>query len=86
MKSSRFDDATARVMNSMKPRPSVKRDHKYMTRVLDRLLGAWTKQPELRLGQLLVDANTSFDIFYVEDEKLAQQTLEFAEQHSVPVA
>ncbi len=52
---------------------------------------AWTKYPELRLGQLLVNMNmTPVDIFYVEDDRwewllgeferfLAGQPTEFTE-------
>lgn len=40
--------------------------------VMERLLAAWMKMPELRLGQLLVAGVTGRDVFYVEDETLVR--------------
>jgi len=48
--------------------------------VIERILAVWEKNPQLRLGQLLVntmngidDEHTTRRIFYVEDEELAQR-------------
>jgi len=52
--------------------------------VIDRIFSAWTKAPQLRLGQLLVNANQATpmgnDCFYTEDERLARLTEEFVER------
>lgn len=47
--------------------------------VLASVLEAWRKKPELRLGQLLVNAVPGFysaPIFYVEDDELVRRLLE----------
>jgi hypothetical protein len=44
--------------------------------IVERILAIWSSKPELRLGQLLVGAYQQVtcrtDIFYVEDERLAE--------------
>lgn len=50
--------------------------------VIERLYECWLKQPELRLGQLIVNATyevhqRSGDIFYVEDEELVKLVEDF---------
>lgn len=40
--------------------------------VLDCIYGAWTRNPDLRLGQLLMVACKQKDLFYVEDFELAK--------------
>lgn len=42
--------------------------------IMERVLVVWEKHPELRLGQLLENAVadvTPFELFYIEDERLA---------------
>lgn len=45
--------------------------------VIERIYNAWLKAPQQRLGQLISNAtynkNTIKDIFYVEDEDLAEK-------------
>jgi hypothetical protein len=40
--------------------------------VVERLLAAWQRRPELRLGQLLVAGTPGYDVFYVEDADLVR--------------
>jgi hypothetical protein len=47
--------------------------------VLGRILRAWQRHPEMRLGQLLFNAACPFDIFYIEDETLANAVEGFSE-------
>ena len=52
--------------------------------VMERLLNAWQRVPELRLGQLIVNATlkrtvTTNDIFYTEDLLLVEQVEAFVE-------
>lgn len=59
------------------------RDHRYMTRVLDSILVAWTHAPELRLGQLLENAggrNSSSPMFYIEDSTLVDAVQKFDQE------
>ena len=54
------------------------RNPKRIKEICDRLAVAWEKYPDLRLGQLLSNAeniyrqenNTYFPLFYIEDEEL----------------
>lgn len=39
--------------------------------IVERILRAWSQVPELRLGQLWVNATMGRDDFYVEDDELA---------------
>ena len=65
------------------------RDHKHMSRVLDSLMVAWKMNPYLRFGQLLMNAGMELvdtydgapDLFYIEDEVLAQGVIRFSEAH-----
>ena len=48
--------------------------------ILNQILMAWKKMPEQRLGQLIDNATYNLyekDIFYIEDEALAQKVVEF---------
>lgn len=40
--------------------------------VMDRLLDAWLRVPELRLGQLIATSRASTEIFYTEDTALLE--------------
>lgn len=40
--------------------------------IVERLLAAWEKAPQLRLGQLIVAATQGRRLFHVEDEALAE--------------
>ena len=47
------------------------RDHKRISRILKLLEEYWEKNPDFRLGQIIVNLtpnNTYRDLFYVEDE------------------
>jgi hypothetical protein len=51
-------------------------------RTLRAIEEAWTKHPELRLGQLLVNANPRCsDIFYVADGEWSRLLKEFGEEN-----
>jgi uncharacterized protein YihD (DUF1040 family) len=39
--------------------------------VLNTIRNAWYANPDLRLGQLLVNATSDDDLYYIEDEDLA---------------
>ena len=62
-------------------------DFNHMKRTLDSLMVAWSMNPYLRLGQLLMNAGTrvlptqdgSPDLFYIEDDKLAAMALKYSE-------
>ena len=47
-------------------------DHDAKRLVCEMLLAAWQNQPELRLGQLLVNALGDVDLFYVDDFDLVE--------------
>jgi hypothetical protein len=40
--------------------------------IIERLLAVWRKNPELRLGQLIVCVHGGKDPFYIEDEPFVQ--------------
>ena len=52
--------------------------------VIERILAAWERAPEIRFGQLLVNANnastsaSAVALFYAEDEALAEAVERFA--------
>jgi hypothetical protein len=48
--------------------------------VVERLLAAWMRMPHLRLGQFVCacSARTNADPFFIEDETLVTQAVEFA--------
>lgn len=53
----------------------IKRDHKYMTGVLDSILDVWMHAPELRLGQLLENVAGRYNtapMFYIEDKEIVE--------------
>ena len=50
--------------------------------ITDRLLAAWLKQPELRLGQLLHCAIEA-DTFYIEDYEIIKQIESFVRNNPV---
>lgn len=79
----RFLDAMADVIGQMKKQgPSVSPDRALTPaqkwEVMDRLLRAWLLRPEMRLGQLIVNAIGchSPEIFYREDFKLVRMVEE----------
>ncbi len=50
--------------------------------VVARILKAWEAVPDLRLGQLIMNVNTSTsELFYKEDEALARACESFALRH-----
>jgi len=56
------------------------RDPKRIPEILKRLEVVWKKYPDLRLGQLLVNAvydQTDSILFYIEDEKLIKKIEKF---------
>ena len=54
------------------------RDPKRIPKILKEIEKHWKKYPDLRLGQLFVDAmRISDDLFYIEDEKLVKRLKEF---------
>lgn len=57
------------------------RDPDRIKKILDTLERAWTLNPELRLGQLIVNAARPAapcpEVFYIEDDKLLDGLLEF---------
>jgi hypothetical protein len=56
------------------PRPKPVRDPKRIKAVLAAVRDAWLSSPDLRLGQLLVNATgAGKDVFYIEDEELASR-------------
>jgi len=49
--------------------------------VVERLLAAWRVVPKLRLGQLLINSEgLGRDLFYIEDETLAELVEAFVEE------
>jgi len=46
------------------------RDPKRIPRVLERLAKVWERNPDLRLGQLILAADENGDLFYQEDSRL----------------
>ena len=48
------------------------RDPKRIPEILDRIKTQWEKFPDMRLGQLILNAiNNPTTLYYVEDDKLA---------------
>lgn len=47
--------------------------------MIDRLFSAWTKVPDLRFGQFLVNTTGTIDIFSLEDEFLVRCAEQFVE-------
>lgn len=51
--------------------------------IMEKILAVWSAYPDMRLGQLLVNSHVSAspnhnsDIFYVEDDKLAEEVETF---------
>lgn len=48
------------------------RDPQRIDNILERLKTVWKDNPDLRLGQLLLDAVNANRLFYIEDETLIQ--------------
>ena len=63
-------------------------DWKHMQTTLDGIMLAWSKEPYLRLGQLLMNSSIGVlptwdgppDLFYVEDEALVKMVSDFADK------
>lgn len=55
--------------------------------VLERIAQVWDRFPNLRLGQLLVNAQGvgAENLFYIEDMELATRAEQFALRHAVEV-
>lgn len=47
--------------------------------VIEKILTAWKRAPELRLGQLMVNAMSNMDIFMLEDGALAERIEAFVD-------
>lgn len=52
-----------------------------MIRLVARIVDAWEKVPELRLGQLVANAHWPQDLFYLSDEDLVERIENWAETH-----
>ena len=63
----------------MTPVPGRAETDEQKQKILDRLLLAWQRQPSMRLGQLIFVATGGRDIFYDEDEALAEDVERYAE-------
>lgn len=53
--------------------------------VLSALRAYWLANPDLRLGQMVVNAAGTADPFYVEDDQMSAMWREWAETHSTPM-
>lgn len=49
------------------------RDPKRIPEILKAIEKEWKKYPDLRLGQLLVNVISEYNMFYVEDEDLVEK-------------
>lgn len=60
------------------------RDPKRITPICNRLAAAWSAAPDLRLGQLIVNAvytaSSNSDPFYIEDDALVKAIESFVER------
>jgi hypothetical protein len=81
------DDVVNKVMESMSESVSSALPNRAKTddqkrECLEKILEVWKKFPELRLGQLLVNAiNThSPQVFYIEDVKLSEKVVQYGEK------
>ena len=50
-------------------------------RVLEAVSKVWTQKPDLRLGQLLLAASGTRDLFYMEDDTLIDALKDFAKNY-----
>lgn len=69
-----FDEAVKRVSEMFKKERKM-RDPERITRILEFLRVIWSRNPDLRLGQLLLNCaypNTD-DIYYLEDDELLKR-------------
>jgi len=53
------------------------RDPQRIPKILDQLKPIWAGNPDLRLGQLLLNAIRDPALYYVEDEKLVEVLRKF---------
>ena len=53
-----------------------------ITPILDELGRLWRKQPDMRLGQLVVAAAGTHDPFYIEDDVMLQKLREACDSAS----
>lgn len=51
------------------------------TLVTQQICDKWTMLPQLRLGQLIVNAIGERDLFNIEDDELVRMVEEFAKEH-----
>jgi uncharacterized protein YihD (DUF1040 family) len=49
------------------------RDPDRIDRILNKLYIAWSRNPDLRLGQLISNLNNTRDIFFIEDDVIEQE-------------
>jgi uncharacterized protein YihD (DUF1040 family) len=57
------------------------RDAKRIDKILKIIAEVWKKNPDLRLGQLLLDAVNSSYLYYIEDEQLTEELQKFAARY-----
>jgi hypothetical protein len=53
------------------------RDPQRIEKVLSAIRDKWYEYPDLRLGQLLINAVYSDDLFYIEEDKLIKKLNKF---------
>lgn len=49
------------------------RDVNRIRPLMERLIAAWERHPDLRLGQIVSNASPGWDSFNIEDEKLIRE-------------
>lgn len=57
--------------------PNRAKTYEQKRKVMEEILGVWAANPDLRLGQLLINATGKTDIFNEEDLTLAQKVRDF---------
>ena len=57
------------------------RDAKRIDKILKIIAEVWKKNPDLRLGQLLLDAVNFSYLYYIEDEQLTEELQKFAARY-----
>ena len=53
------------------------RDPKRIPKILDELKGIWSTYPDLRLGQLLLNAVRDPILYYLEDEEIIKRLRDY---------
>lgn len=65
-----FQEAANRIMDRMRGQGSGGRDPDRIDDVLKTIRDIWEKQPDLRLGQLILNAIHEDNLYYTEDDAL----------------